>query len=167
MPSFLIIASQANSFVGFRRPLIQALSEAGLSVHAAAPGLSSNEQVQSTLQKMGVVLHDIPMARTGMNPYKDLQTLFALRKLMRQIQPTYSLGYTIKPVIYGGLAARLARVPHHFALITGLGYAFMDEDHSSKRRLINHIARRLYRVALRSAERVFFQNPDDQKLFVD
>src|SRR5690625_2342436 len=120
MPSFLIIASLANSFVGFRRPLIQALLEAGLSVHAAAPGLSSNKRVQSTLQKMGVVLHDIPMARTGMNPYKDLQTLFALRKLMRQIQPTYSLGYTIKPVIYGGLAARLAQVPHHFALITGL-----------------------------------------------
>lgn len=167
MTTFLIIASQANSFVGFRRPLIAALLDAGLTVHAAAPELTTNERARTILEKMGVVLHDIPMARTGMNPVRDFKTLWALRKLMRQIRPAYSLGYTIKPVVYGGLAARLAGVPHRFALITGLGYAFMDSDRSLKRRLINHIARSLYKLSLRSAERVFFQNPDDQKLFTE
>ena len=167
MSSFLIIASQAASFVGFRRPLIQALLDAGLTVHAAAPDLTTNERVRASLEGMGVILHDIPMARTGMNPLKDAYTLLALRTLIHRLQPTYTLGYTIKPVIYGGLAARLARVPHRFALITGLGYAFMDEDRSTKRRFINYIARKLYQLSLRSAERVFFQNPDDQQLFND
>src|SRR5690625_6248718 len=124
MSSFLIIASQANSFAGFRKPLIQALLEAGLTVHAAAPELTTNERTREVLQPMGVTLHDLPMVRTGMNPLKDIHTLLALRKLIHRLQPSYTLGYTIKPVIYGGLAARLARVPHRFALITGLGYAF-------------------------------------------
>ena len=167
MPSLLLIASLANSFIGFRQPLIRALLDAGVRVHVAAPDVTTNERVRNVLQSMGVILHDIPMVRTGMNPFRDIRSLLALRRLMREIQPTYVLGYTIKPVVYGGLAARLARVPHRFALITGLGYAFMDEDRSTKRRFINYIARKLYQLSLRSAERVFFQNPDDQQLFND
>src|SRR5690625_1030513 len=167
MTSFLLIASLVNSFIGFRKPLIQALLDAGVTVHVAAPEAFSNKKIQKNLQNMGVVIHDIPMVRTGMNPFRDVRSLLALRRLMREIQPTYVLGYTIKPVVYGGLAARLAGVPHRFALITGLGYAFMDEDRSTKRRFINYIARKLYQLSLRSAERVFFQNPDDQQLFND
>jgi glycosyltransferase involved in cell wall biosynthesis len=83
---------------------------------------------------------------------------------MRAVRPDAVLGYTIKPVIYGTIAARLARVPRRFALITGLGYAFTGEA-TGKRKMIQQMARRLYALALGKAERVFFQNPDDEALF--
>ena len=76
------------------------------------------------------------------------------------------MGYTIKPVIWGLLAARAARVPHRFALITGLGYAFTGEA-TGKRRLVQLVARGLYKLALRGAHKVMFQNPDDEALFRD
>lgn len=161
---FLIIASAAPSFIGFRKPLIQALLAKGLTVHAAAPELLTNERVKTELEGMGVILHDIPMARTGMNPLLDIKTLWALYRLMRRIKPHYAMSYTIKPVVYGGLAAWLARVPKRFSLITGLGYAFVD-DGSRKQQVINAIATRLYKHSLSHAHAVFFQNPDDEALF--
>src|SRR5690625_5320744 len=100
MSSFLIIASQAVSLVGFRRPLIQALLDAGLTVHAAAPELTTNEPARGILQAMGLKLHDIPMVGTGIIPLKDIKTLLALRKLIHRLKPPFRLVYTLKPVIY-------------------------------------------------------------------
>ncbi len=85
-------------------------------------------------------------------------------QLIRQIQPNYVLSYTIKPVIYGTLAAMLAKVPHRFALITGLGYAFQNAE-SGKRSIFQKMVHGLYAHALKHAHKVFFQNPDDLKLF--
>lgn len=162
--SFLIVAGLAGSLVGFRKPFIQSLLAEGITVHAAAPELLSNEKVKIELESMGVILHDVPMARTGMNPLLDLKTLWALYKLMKQLKPDYTMGYTIKPVIYGGLAAWLAKVPQRFALITGLGYAFVDND-NFKRKIVNQIVVRLYKAALSNCQCVFFQNTDDEALF--
>ena len=82
-----------------------------------------------------------------MNPIKDLTLLFALRKLIRKIDADYVLGYTIKPVIYGSLAAFIAGVKHRFALITGLGYAFTGEA-SGLRKLLRTLVQHLYRFSL-------------------
>lgn len=73
------------------------------------------------------------------------------------------LAYTIKPVVYGMLAAALAGVPQRYALITGLGYAFIGGG--GRRALLGSIAKGLYAVALRQASKVIFQNPDDRDLF--
>ena len=153
---FLIIAGFAESLIGFRKPLILALLDKGLEVHAAAPELLDNQTVVSELTTLGVVIHEIPMQRTGMNPLADLRTLQALLSLMRHLKPNYVLGYTIKPVIYGMLAAWLARVPNRFALITGLGFAFMGED-DNQRKLVRTVAQGLYRQALRHCQIIFFQ----------
>ena len=83
---------------------------------------------------------------------------------MRRVKPDYSLGYTIKPVIYGSLAASLSGVPRRFALITGLGYAFTGEQ-NFKRGLVQKLVRKLYSLSFRRTEKVFFQNPDDEALF--
>jgi glycosyltransferase involved in cell wall biosynthesis len=72
------------------------------------------------------------------------------------------MGYTIKPVIYGTLAAWLARVPRRFALITGLGYAFQEERGRGR---LQALVQRLYACALGRADKVFFQNPDDEAMF--
>lgn len=81
---------------------------------------------------------------------------------VRRVRPQYVLGYTIKPVIYGSLAAWLAGVPRRFALITGLGYAFQD---AGGRGGLRALVQRLYALALARVHGVFFQNPDDQRLF--
>lgn len=158
----LLLAGLADSLINFRGPLIQALRAKGLGVHVAAPNLPEQSPIRLQLQAMGVTVHELPIARTGTNPMTDLRTTWALWLLMRQIRPDKLLAYTIKPVIYGTLAAWLAGVPQRFALITGLGYAFQGEG---KRRMMQAMVQLLYRIALSRATLVFFQNPDDLGLF--
>lgn len=163
---FLLVSGSSNSLVNFRGSLVQALIKAGLEVHAAAPGLFDDAKTCQQLEAWGVVTHDFPMQRTGLNPWCDILTLQALYRLMRKVRPEAVLGYTIKPVVYGILAARLAGVPQRYALITGLGYAFADQA-SGKRALVFQVVRRLYTAALTKVDKVFFQNPDDEALFRD
>ncbi|SFQ10998.1 Glycosyltransferase involved in cell wall bisynthesis [Geopseudomonas sagittaria] len=163
---FLLIASFPDSLLHFRGPLLDALLTRGLNVHVAAPDLPVGSSTRQQLEAKGLQVHDIPLRRTGMNPFADFTTLLHLQRLMRRIQPDHVLGYTIKPVIYGSLAALLARVPRRFALITGLGYAFQgQEDGGDSRGLLRSLVQRLYGAALHGTHKVFFQNPDDQALF--
>lgn len=159
-----IVAGYASSLINFRGPLVKALCDAGLEVHAIAPGLNDDKETQAQLEAWGAITHDVPMQRTGTNPLRDLKALRQLYSLFREIQPDVVLGYTIKPVIYGTLAAWLAKVPRRFTLITGLGYAFTGEARG-KRGLIQRMVRGLYRQVLKRADLVFFQNPDDEALF--
>lgn len=158
---FLIIASYADSIVLFRGRLIQALVASGCEVHVAVPDNNDLSVVRQTLDGWGVRLHVIPLRRTSTNPVADLELLVALFRLMKLICPKVTLPYTIKPVIYGTLAAWLARVPRRFALVTGLGYAFTGD----RKGIVQHIVSMLYRFALARAHKVFFQNPDDERLF--
>lgn len=161
---FLLIASYPESLVKFRGPLIEALAAQGLQVHVAAPELSGVPAIRDELASMGVQTHEIGLRRTGTNPLADLGTALELCRLMREIRPDYVLGYTIKPVIYGSIAAWLAGMPRRFALVTGLGYAFTGEA-SGKRLLLRKLIQRLYRFGLSKTDKVFFQNPDDEALF--
>jgi glycosyltransferase involved in cell wall biosynthesis len=166
-PRALIVAGLADSLLRFRGDLIRALLARGMRVHAAAPGLSADTECGQALAAWGVTLHSLSLARTGLNPLHDLQTLVQLYRLLRRIEPTHLLAYTIKPVIYGLLAAQLAHVPASTALITGLGYAFASEGIDRQRQAVQWVAQNLYRTALRGARRVVFQNPDDQALFLN
>lgn len=163
-PVFLLIASFPDSLIKFRGPLIEALLTADCEVHVAVPGLDAGSDIALRLDKLGVVVHDIPLQRTGLNPFKDLSALLVLRKLIRQVAADYVLGYTIKPVIYGSLAAWLGGVRNRFALITGLGYAFTGEA-TGLRKLLRALIQQLYRFSLSRNRLVFFQNPDDEALF--
>ncbi|WP_445001018.1 glycosyltransferase family 4 protein [Halomonas mongoliensis] len=162
---FLLIASYGNSLINFRWHFMKALQDAGFEVHAAAPDLPAHSEVRQWLEARNVRVHEIPMQRNGLNPLRDLVTLHALFRLMRRLSPTHTMGYTIKPVLYGALAARLARVPRRFCLITGLGYVFSDQPAGLKRRLMRTLVERLYRLAIACCHKVFFQNPDDLALF--
>ncbi|CAG2146148.1 N, N'-diacetylbacillosaminyl-diphospho-undecaprenol alpha-1,3-N-acetylgalactosaminyltransferase [Cupriavidus yeoncheonensis] len=159
---FLMIASLAESLVAFRGPLLEALQERGLEVHVAAPDLSPGNPVQADLEARGLIVHPVPLERTGKNIVADVRTLLALHRLMRRVRPDFVMSYTIKPVIYGMLAAWMARVPRRFALITGLGYAFGDDK---KRTTLRAVVKLMYGMALGRAHTIFFQNPDDEALF--
>lgn len=163
---FLIIASYPASILKFRGALIKALQDKGFEIHIAAPEFEVFPEEYESLTALGYVVQPIPMQRTGTNPLNDAKTLSALYLLMKKIQPSHVMGYTIKPVIYGSLAAKLARVPNRFALITGLGYAFQGADEKNyKKSNLQKIMHKLYSVALASTHKVFFQNPDDEALF--
>ena len=159
---FLLVASLAESLINFRGPLIAALQARGLQVHVAAPDLPQGDPIRQRLQALGVVVHQVPLRRTGTNPVADVQTLWSLWRLMRRVRPGHVLGYTVKPVIYGSLAAWLAGVPRRFALVTGLGYAFQQQGQGGA---LQALVQRLYALALARVHAVFFQNPDDEALF--
>ncbi|MGJ7460576.1 glycosyltransferase family 4 protein [Halomonas sp. MA07-2] len=160
----VVVAGLSRSLVNFRGPLVRALRQAGLEVHAVAPELQDDQVVVEKLQGWGVITHSISMQRTGLNPFHDLMAMRDLYRLFREVKPDAVLGYTIKPVIYGTLSAWLARVPNRFALITGLGYAFTGRS-TGKRAYVQKLVRHLYSQALSKTHLVFFQNPDDQALF--
>ena len=160
----LIIAGHAGSLINFRGELIADMLLSGSEVSVMAPGLDSDLKILNYLQSLGVICNVLPLSRAGLNPVKDIISLFELHSLINKSNPDVLLAYTIKPVIYGLLAARFNHVPRRYALITGLGYAFTGEA-SGKRAVVQWFARKLYRQALKSASLVFFQNPDDQQVF--
>lgn len=156
----LVLASLAESLINFRGPLLKAMVAAGHEVHCAAPGLVPGSDAGERLKILGVGIVDIPLSRTGLNPLSDLRLVLTLWRLCWREKYDVVLGYTIKPVIWGMLAASFAGVPRRVALITGLGYAFTGTA-SGKRAIIQRIAWGLYALALRRAHLIFFQNPDD------
>lgn len=158
----VVFGGYADSLLNFRGPLLRALVAKGHKVTACAP--SASAYVLGKLSEMGVDYRDVPVSRTGLNPLSDIKTFWRLFFLLRELKPDVLLSYTIKPVIYGSLAARLARVPSIYSMITGLGYAFSSGH--AERKWVTRIAAILYRIALGGNTGVFFQNPDDRDFFV-
>lgn len=157
----LIIGSYPGSVVSFRGALIAALQEAGQEVHVAAPGLLASGAIAEYLVDRRVLVHDVPVRRAGTSTLDDMVLAIKLFALIRRVGPDAILCYTIKPVIYGTLVAWALRVRARYALVTGLGYAFTG----GRRNLLTRLIRLLYRLALSCADKVFFQNPDDEALF--
>lgn len=157
----LIIAGNARSLIANRGDLIRDMRNAGLKVAAAVPTADYLPEVES----LGITIYPVQMGRTGINPLHDFKYLLALSKLMRQVRPAAVFSYTIKPVVYGSLAARLARVPRIYSMITGLGHVFTTE--STRNLRLQKVIALLYRVGLKANRKVFFQNPDDLQEFLD
>jgi glycosyltransferase involved in cell wall biosynthesis len=157
-----VIAGWAPSLVKFRGPLLAAMVARGHEVTAMAPeGSGSDAEVRSQLAALGVGFAPIELQRAGIDPVADARAIRGLVRRLRALRPDLVLGYTIKPVIYGSLAARLAGVPHRAAMITGMGSG-LTGARTRKQRLVAAIARALYRAGLAQCEVVIFQNPDDR-----
>lgn len=162
---FLICANYLPHVLNFRGKLLEAIAKLGYEVHVLAPDLESHTKDHNTLLNLGYAVHAVPMQRTGTNPIADMKTLIVTYRLLRDIQPDYMLSYTIKPIIYGTLAAWLAKVPKRFILLSGLGYTFQEVEESGKRSGFQKLVHGLYQQALSRSTKVFFQNPDDLNLF--
>src|SRR3546814_7052256 len=134
------------------------MAAAGHDVIACAP--DTDQEVEAVLGRMGIGYRRTPMGRTGANPFDDLRTLWSYVRLIRRERPDIILAYTQKPIIYGGLAARLTRVPEFYVLMSGLGYVFSPE--ANHRPLLRTIVRRLYRTGVRRAKAIFVFNSDDR-----
>jgi glycosyltransferase involved in cell wall biosynthesis len=156
----VVLASHARSLTLFRGELLRAMVGGGHRVLAVAPG--ENAEVAAALAALGVRYRAVPMERASVDPLADLRTLVALVRLLREERADTLLAYTMKPIIYGGIAARLAGVPHRYAMVTGLGYVFTEDGRAScRRRLLQRVSGTLYRRALAGGKAVFVFNPDD------
>lgn len=132
----------------------------GHKVIAFAP--EDDAPVIKTLGDIGVEFVQMPMARTSLNPLGDLHTLYFLWRQFRKHKPDVVLPYTMKPIVYGCLAGRLAGVKERFALVTGLGHVFSDPEPKGKAALVRWISVRLYRLALGGVNKVFAYNDADK-----
>ncbi|WP_415715137.1 glycosyltransferase family 4 protein [Maridesulfovibrio sp.] len=156
-----IIGGYGPSLINFRGPMLRAMEDAGHDIYGIAPLDSSD--VPQKLAHWGIKFIEAPIQRKGMNPAKDLAALFALIKILKQIQPDAVLSYTIKPVIYGSIAAKLTGVKDIYSMITGLGYAFGQT--TGKRGMLFKLVKNMYQAGLTCNKTVLFQNPDDCNLF--
>ena len=153
----LIVVNNPAFFLSHRLPLALGALQAGFEVHVATMDGPSIPKIIAH----GLHHHVIPMSRSGKNPIEELQTTWALWRLYRRVRPAVVHAVTIKPVLYGGIAARLAGVPTFIAAVSGLGFIFTRQRPGFD--FVRWTATLLYRFALgHSNSRVIFQNRNDR-----
>lgn len=159
MPRLLFIVNVDWFFLSHRLPLAIAAIKAGYEVHLAAAITVHRQEIEG----FGITVHPLNIDRSSASPVEAAKLLRDLFSLMRQVSPSVVHLVTIKPVLLGGLAARLTRVPRVVAAISGLGYVFTASGGVARLRRL--LVSSLYRLALsRKNVRVIFQNGDDQAL---
>lgn len=151
-----IVLNTSWNIYNFRMNLIKDLLAQGHEVHTIAP----HDDYTTHLTSAGCIHHNIGMDSRGANPIKDSALILELLIIYLKVKPDVILHFTIKPNIYGTLAAALLRIPV-INNVCGLGTVFL------KKNIMSFIALFLYRFSFRFAQKVFFQNPEDLKFFVE
>lgn len=155
----MMVVNNPAFFLSHRVAIALEAKQRGDEVHIA----TMDGPAVATINALGLRHHVIPMTRSGKNPLQELKTLWALYRLFKSVKPDVVHAVTIKPVLYGGIAARLAKVPGFLAAISGLGYIFTQEQAG----LMRSVAIRLYRLALgHPHSRVIFQNTNDRDVLL-
>lgn len=153
MARVLILANNDVGLFKFRKELIQELVKS----HDVYISLPYGEFIPQ-LVKLGTNFIDTPISRRGTNPITDLKLLMNYKKIIKELNPDVVLTYTIKPNVYGGLASRMSGVPY-ITNITGLGTAVENDG------ILQKITMYLYKVSLKEAKCVFFQNKENEEFF--
>ena len=157
----LFAVQEALFFTTHRLPIAQAMRARGWEIHVAAP---NDPAIAAKLQQQGFVFHPIPLARGARDIVAELRLIAAMVGLFRRVKPDLLHLVSIKPVIWGGLVARLLRVPAVVHAITGLGFLFIRDGEDGG--LLRRVIQCLYRFALHHRNCVaIFQNGDDLALF--
>lgn len=157
----LFVVNAPEFFLSHRLPIADVAQKSGYLVHvASAPGPGVEN-----IRAKGFIHHPIGFARSGQNPLVELRTLVSLVRLFQRIQPDLVHLITIKPVLYGGIAARLARVPGVVSAVSGLGTVFLADSLVAKLR--RWLITKLYSAAFKQKRlAVIFQNPDDRDTLI-
>ena len=151
----VISINTAWNIYNFRRGLIKTLTDQGYEVLALAPDDDYVSRVQKSVNRFIT----LPMENNRTRPLPDLLLFLRYIYLLHTEHPLVYLGYTVKPNVYGSLAAQLLGIPV-INNIAGLGTQFIQES------IITRIVKTLYKLALYRSYRVFFQNEDDRNLFI-
>jgi glycosyltransferase involved in cell wall biosynthesis len=151
-----IVLNTSWNIYNFRLNFLRALIAQGYEIHTIAP----EDDYTNYLRDIGCIHHNVKMDSRGANPIKDSALIFELLLIYKRVKPDIILHYTIKPNVYGTIAASILKIPV-INNVCGLGTVFLKDN------LVSFIAIFLYKVSFRFASKVFFQNPDDLKLFID
>lgn len=162
MKKLLFVVNDLNFFVSHRLPLALAAQQQGYQVAVAGPmGL-----VESEISQYGFTIYPVPFKRSSMRIKEEINTLLALYHLFKKTKPDIIHLLTIKPILYGCIAACLAGAKQVIAAPTGLGYVFSAQG--TRTFILRNFILAFYFIALRiSGARVIFQNPDDCDLFIN
>jgi glycosyltransferase involved in cell wall biosynthesis len=167
----VVVDGSARALALVRGPVLRAMRRRGHEVLAVAAFDRNMPELQignlhALYEEMDVPLVPLALDRQGTNPFADARALRQLTRVMRDFRPHKALAYSAKSSLYGSLAARLARVPESYSMITGLGFLFEDGG-TARVRLARGVGRGVLARALRSNRRVIFQNPNDRDLFLE
>ena len=163
MKKIVLIGTVASSFLIFRANLIQVLLKQQHVVYAFIS--EYKEEELSKIEALGAIPITYELNRGGINPLADAKATYGLTKKIKEIAPDLVFSYFSKPVIFGTLAARLAKVPRVIGMLEGLGYAFTEQPEglTKKAQLIKRIQVFLYKIALPQLDNIIFLNPYDPK----
>lgn len=161
---FLFVVNDPGFFLSHRLPLAEAARKEGFNVQIATMGCDTAVE---KIERLGFTHYTLPLSRSGRNPLKEFATFFSLWRLFRHLRPDLVHLVTIKPVLYGGIAARVVKVPGVISAISGLGFLFVK-----RAGLWGHLFRYavlfLYRLSMgHPNQRVIFQNLTDMSTLVD
>ncbi len=162
-PKLLYVVNIPRFFLSHRMPLALAARQSGYDVQVAT-SVQDSDSVGSILDQ-DLRLHPIPLSQHGMNPLAELRTINALGRLYSGLKPDLIHHISIKPVLYGGIAARLTRQRAIIHAMSGLGYVFVSRELRAS--LLRQVTRPLFRVVTGCAHnRMVFQNADDRQFFL-
>lgn len=153
MENLLILTNSVGGLYNFRKEVIEAFLNNGFQVYISIP---EYEERAKYFETKGCHIVKTQLDRRGVNPFVDLKLMLAYRRLLRRVRPLAVLTYTIKPNIYGGIAAQLTRTPQ-LANVTGLGDAVENGGWLHKLSVF------LYRIGVKKAKCVFFQNSTNKE----
>jgi glycosyltransferase involved in cell wall biosynthesis len=159
MAKILLFANTDWYLYNFRLVLIKQLQNRGHEIVLLSPPGNFHER----LKESGFQWIPFPLSRQGTNPFNEVATVWQLILLYQKVQPNIVHHFTIKPVIYGSMAAHILRIPGIINSITGLGHLFIDRSVST--RVLRWLSKRLYRFSLRRTQ-VIFENPEDCNSFI-
>ncbi|MCU6709584.1 glycosyltransferase family 4 protein [Paenibacillus sp. J5C_2022] len=157
MAKVMLLVPYASYFKNFQGDLLHRLTELGHEVIAVAPDDKCGERIY------GVNYMMTPIANTGTNPFYDIHCMYKLARLLKREKPDILCCYSLKPNLYGSIAAKLTGVSETYLFITGLGYLYSVR--TIKQRLLYPIISKLYGVAVKQCTGIFFENRDDAALF--
>ena len=152
----LILANKSTGLYKFRGELLEALIARNHEVFLSVP----DGDFIAEMQQMGCHFVETEISRHGTNPFTDLALVKKYCSIIKSVKPDIVFTYTIKPNVYGGIACQLCKVPY-VANVTGLGTAVENKG------LLQTITLTLYKIGLKKAQRVFFQNQKNQQFMLD
>ena len=152
----LVVSAKNKTVFNFRGDLIKDMIARGNEVYVTGPNRDFIDDVMALGVKRFI---EVPSVKDNTSVKNDLNYLKLLKAAVREVQPDIVFSYNIKPVIYGSMAARSGKVPHIYAMVTGLGRVYASGG--VKTRVIRMITKMLYKNAFRACDRVIFQNGDD------
>ena len=160
--TIVMIGTTAACFYGFRAELIKNLNLKNITVYAFT---TDNDALElEKISELGAIPISYQLNRGGLNPLADMLATYKLAQQIKQLKPDLVFSYFAKPVIFGTLAAKIAKVPKIIGMLEGLGYTFTDQPNglSSKTKLIKAIQVFLYKLALPKLDQLILLNHDDK-----